>query len=253
MAGHFGANLRLIHVVGMGERLLPEELIPRRRMDLDQFAANDLKYFTNDRLCVYGDDPAVAITSTAAEWGADLIMMPTHGAGIFRRLLLGSVTAKVLHDVTCPVWTSVHAEMAPRFEEIHCRRVLCAIDLSPRSKFVLDWAAALATEFSAQLAIVCSTGELPRFYGDSNMKWSWIESMENYACIEITKLREDLAMPCEAFIREGNPASVVEEIARGFGADLLVIGRHSGEEQDGFRPTAVESILQSSPCPVISI
>ncbi len=35
----------------------------------------------------------------------DLIMMPTHGGRHFRSLLIGSVTAKVLHDVRCPVWT----------------------------------------------------------------------------------------------------------------------------------------------------
>ena len=40
----------------------------------------------------------------------DLIMMPTHGYGRFRALLLGSVTAKVLHDADCPVWTAVHRE-----------------------------------------------------------------------------------------------------------------------------------------------
>jgi hypothetical protein len=42
--------------------------------------------------------------------GADLIMMPTYGMGSFRRHLIGSVTAKVLHDVACPVWTAAHVE-----------------------------------------------------------------------------------------------------------------------------------------------
>lgn len=30
-------------------------------------------------------------------------MMPTHGYGLFRSLLIGSVTAKVLHDAKCPI------------------------------------------------------------------------------------------------------------------------------------------------------
>jgi hypothetical protein len=42
-----------------------------------------------------------------------LIAMPTHGYGLFRRFLLGSVTAKVLHDADCPIWTGVHMEAAP--------------------------------------------------------------------------------------------------------------------------------------------
>jgi hypothetical protein len=34
-----------------------------------------------------------------------MILMPTHGYGPFRQMLLGSVTAKVLHDSKCPVLT----------------------------------------------------------------------------------------------------------------------------------------------------
>jgi hypothetical protein len=44
-------------------------------------------------------DPAHAITDFVASNKVDLVMMPTHGYGPFRQLLLGSVTAKVLHDV----------------------------------------------------------------------------------------------------------------------------------------------------------
>jgi hypothetical protein len=40
--------------------------------------------------------------------------MPTH-TGTFRRMLLGSTTAKVLNDADCLVLTSTHAEtIAPR-------------------------------------------------------------------------------------------------------------------------------------------
>ena len=39
-----------------------------------------------------------------------VILMPTHGYGPFRRFILGSNTAKVLHDADCPVWTGVHLE-----------------------------------------------------------------------------------------------------------------------------------------------
>src|SRR5579862_2684132 len=53
-------------------------------------------------------DPACQIAEYAKRGKVNLIVMPTHGYGRFRRFLLGSVTAKVLHDVSCPVWTGVH-------------------------------------------------------------------------------------------------------------------------------------------------
>ncbi|MGH9593307.1 MAG: universal stress protein, partial [Bryobacteraceae bacterium] len=55
-------------------------------------------------------EPADVITRFAHAEGVDLIMMPTHGYGPFRSLLLGSITAKVLHDAECPVWTATHIE-----------------------------------------------------------------------------------------------------------------------------------------------
>ena len=51
-------------------------------------------------------DPATIIDGVAQRDGIDLIMMPTRGLGTFRRLLLGSATAKVLHDVSCAVFTT---------------------------------------------------------------------------------------------------------------------------------------------------
>jgi nucleotide-binding universal stress UspA family protein len=55
-------------------------------------------------------DAAFKIVQFANDHHVDLIMMPTHGFGTFRTLLIGSVTAKVLHESTCPVWTAAHSE-----------------------------------------------------------------------------------------------------------------------------------------------
>lgn len=50
-----------------------------------------------------GTDPASVITDTAAEQGADLIVMCTHGRTGPGRWLLGSVTDRVLRSSTVPV------------------------------------------------------------------------------------------------------------------------------------------------------
>lgn len=46
-----------------------------------------------------------AILEGAEEFGADLIVMGTHGRSGFRRLVLGSVTEEVLRKAPCPVLT----------------------------------------------------------------------------------------------------------------------------------------------------
>ena len=61
-------------------------------------------------VCLAQGDAATEIVQFAMRENVDLIAMPTRGCGVFRKMLLGSVTAKVLHDASCPVWTSSHTE-----------------------------------------------------------------------------------------------------------------------------------------------
>jgi nucleotide-binding universal stress UspA family protein len=124
-AGKFEAEIMLFHAVVRGQDTLAEELLPLRKAELDKFLVEDLKYFTTHRVCTTTEDPPSAIADVARSWQPDLVMMPSHGLGYFRRHLLGSATAKALHDLNCALWTSVHAESAPQLEEIHCRRILC--------------------------------------------------------------------------------------------------------------------------------
>ena len=50
-------------------------------------------------------DPADAIVSEAAQLGADLIVMGTHGRTGLQHVLLGSVAEKVVRHASCPVLT----------------------------------------------------------------------------------------------------------------------------------------------------
>lgn len=99
-------------------------------------------------------DPATLIREYAEKNGVDLIMMPTHGCGTFRRFLLGSVTAKVLHDSRCAVWTAADDNPAPDPAQIQCDSILWAVNLKPASTSLISYAQAVAKEFRSQLRLV---------------------------------------------------------------------------------------------------
>jgi nucleotide-binding universal stress UspA family protein len=252
MAGHFEANIQLLHVVERGELTLPEELLPLRQAKLDAYLTEELKYFSTERRCVVGD-AAIEIKKAACSWHPDLVMMPTHGLGTFRRLLLGSVTAKVLDDLSCPVWTSSHAESPLPLEDIHCRRILCAVDLAERSQSVLEWAAWLASEYGAALAVVHATAELPPSAYGWNLEEDYQRSMGEQAKRRIEILQTAVTVPAEIFVANGNAGKVVAGAAATFQADLLVLGRHGGTGISGYLRPHAYSILRESPCPAISI
>jgi nucleotide-binding universal stress UspA family protein len=255
VAGRFEARIMLLHVVGMGDGglVLAEERLPRKKAELDAFLADELKYFTTERVCVIGDEPAPAIMDAALSWDADLVMLPTHGLGVFDRLILGSVTAKILQDLGCPVWTSVHSEAAPPLEQIHCRRILCAVDLSERSQSVLKWASGLAAEYEAELGIVHATAEMPPALISVGLEDDLIRSVSAQAKKEIESLQAITVTSARVFVDSGDPEEVIARATKDFDADLLVMGRHDGSGLAGNLQQNAYAILRDSPCPVISI
>ncbi|HXE65203.1 MAG TPA: universal stress protein [Bryobacteraceae bacterium] len=256
-AGRFQAAVTMLHVVGMGEHSLAEELLPLRRAELNTFAADELRHLDVHRLCITGDDPAAAITAEAARWAADLVMMPTHGLGIFRRFLLGSVTGKILHDLDCPIWTTVHSEQVPKLEEIHCRKILCALDLDNRTDQILAWASWLADQLQASLGIAHATTD-PRALFPLSLQEEFAKDLNEQAERKIQELLARLGMQSavsarDIRVRSGDPAEVLTSAAAEFEADLIVIGRHNRSGLRGRLQQNAYTILCSSPCPVISI
>ena len=196
-------------------------------------------------------DSGPLISSFAQEQGMDLIMMPTHGYGVFRSLLLGSVTAKVLHDAACPVWTGVHVENALA-ASANVERVMCAVDLSEQSVALVDWASKLARNFQAKLWLVHAVpGEetRPAKYFDTDLR----AFLEDEARKAIDKVLKQTGVEAGVCIGAGEAAHVVRAAAEHHDANLLVIGRGHATRTLGRLRTNVYSIIRQSPCPVISV
>ncbi len=240
IAGRFDAEIMLLHVVDLATHVsLAPRVQPHIQTQLESFLADEFKLFTTRRVCTVGD-PAEEIVKAVQSWDPDLVMMPSYGLGFFRPSLLGSVTAKVLHDVACPVWTSVHSEEAPPLESIRYAKVLCALDLGKRSHHVFDWARSFASEYQADLGIVHATPwvEAPQFVAEAR---NWIAA-----------LLEPTATTATVLIQGGEAAKTVACAAKEFQADLLVIGRGAGDD-NGYLGHSAYNMLRESPCPVISI
>lgn len=47
--------------------------------------------------------PEQIIIETAQEWGADLIVVGSHGRGFWGRAMIGSTSDSVIHNAVCPV------------------------------------------------------------------------------------------------------------------------------------------------------
>jgi nucleotide-binding universal stress UspA family protein len=202
-----------------------------------------------NRTVVHGD-PAQQIVATAKESGTDLIMMPSHGLSVFRSFVLGTVTAKVLHDADCPVWTGVHLEKAPVLDAIRFEKVLCAVDLGPQSEKALRWAAGFADEHSAELIVVHAVPEVrPYEYFDLPP----VTGMEVYGRARLRNLLNELGITARMIVTVGEPAKAVSQIARAENVDQMVIARGVIAENLGRLRTHAYALIRSAPCPVVSV
>jgi nucleotide-binding universal stress UspA family protein len=217
--------------------------------ELDAFRAAELAGVRSQGALLSGD-PGREIAHYAQRNDIDLIVMPTHGFGPFRRLMLGSVTSKILHDCDCPVWTGAHIREAPaapdKFDEI-----VCALDIEEHSRKPLEWAWQFGQKYDAKLTIVHAIPSLPEerhgFFGN------WPEYMVNRAKEQMQALQTSAGTKAAVEIRSGEIAAVTAAVAREKNAALCVIGRGAAAGFAGRLRTYSYAIIRESPCPVVSV
>ncbi len=199
-------------------------------------------------------DPGTCIAGLAKDWDADLIMMPTHGRGLFRRTLLGSATAKVLNDAHCAVWTDVHTETPVPPERVGIHQIVCGVELDNEASDLelIRYTATLAAEWDAGVVLVHAvpgTTARPDMYYDVPLE----TFLRDVAVEQIGKLQLKAGTDFPYVVEAGPVAGTVRETALQKKADLVVIGRGVIGEFAGGMRTHAYGIMRESPCPVLSV
>lgn len=260
-ARHHNSEIILLHVVdpvyvvpetGISAPAIipmPQWLFEQKAGQLETFAAAELAGLLVRRL-IFEGDPETQIAAAAKSEDVGVVAMPTHGRGLFRRFLIGSVTAKVLHDVACPVLTGTHAQERAHANQTDIKRIACAIDLSSYNDAVISAALSLAASFGAKVGIV---HVVPRWAPDQRAALSsdLSDQLKELVRGEIARLDgAPLGAEPDISIEEGGITDGVCRFTRSCDADLLIIGRGSHTER---LRTNTYAIIRQSPCPVLSI
>ena len=264
MATRYRSEVILLHVVevppawygtpeaGAYDALIDvSSMLEDRREALRNYLADELSGIDVHR-CVQTGDPAAHITRYARQKNAGLIMMPTHGYGPFRSLLLGSVTAKVLHDAECPVWTTAHAREIASDAGMPWRHLICAVDDDPRDVPLIRWAAEIASGQGAELRLVHAVSGFEQEPGDG-VNDPLRDFLFGVARERIDKMQTEAGTKLDLCIAAGVPAKVVRDIATKHAADLVLVGRGKIQKHFGRLRSNAYGIVRDAPCPVISV
>jgi nucleotide-binding universal stress UspA family protein len=233
LAHHFHSEIVMLHVVTAESRAagvpdgpglagwdLLAAILGEAEKGLDPSLRPELEGLAIRSELVKGD-PVQAILQTARAEKADLIIMPSYGYA-FNRFLLGSVTAKVLYGTECPVWTGAHIEES-EMREFSIHKILCAVDLSPRSHKVVSWAAQMAAEFHADLTLAHVTASVELWGpGGNYANPRWRNELVGDAAQQLAQLQKHTGVKAEVFIGSGDVAKVLSQAAKQTKADLLV-------------------------------
>lgn len=203
--------------------------------------------------------PSLRIAQEAAEAGANLIVLGTHGRTGLAHVLLGSTAERVVAAAPCPVLTvrmprgRGPAAAAPP----SVRRLLVPVDFSDHSLEALEYAALVAAQFHAALTLVhvmepVAYGldfTLP-FGGNGPAARAHVEA-------RLAALAAPLAaqgLDVDHLVRGGTPADSILDWTSHQPYDLIVMGTHGRRGLSHLAGGSVaEAVLRRAPCPVLTV
>jgi len=191
------------------------------------------------------DTPARAILETAREREADLIVMGTHGRSGLSRVMLGSVTERVLRESDRPVLTIRYTTGMSPEPRGSIRSLLCPVNYTPVARKALQHAVALAQCFDAELTVV-------HVLEDEAQKASDREALARLC----EWVPEEVRRHCRVkeLIRRGDAAEQIIETARALGNDLIVLGaQHKRFFDATVIGTTTVRVTRHAPCPVLVV
>jgi nucleotide-binding universal stress UspA family protein len=205
------------------------------------------------------------ILERAARIEADLLVIGTHGRSGFDRLLLGSVTEKVLRQAGCPVMTvparlqgGVHAG------PVLYKRILCPVDFSPSSLQALDYALSLAQEADGRLIVhhviaheFENAGETAAVVVDAGMTvGDFLKAREAAIQRRLQELVAGAPEFChvEPLVTHGKPWREVLRAAGELQSDLIVMGvQGRGAADLLFFGSTTQHVVRQASCPVLTL
>jgi nucleotide-binding universal stress UspA family protein len=270
IARRWGASVTAVNVLPpvapsippTGEGLYPPFVftpddLQQFRNEVDAFVRGTGVEVPLDAVVVEGSVVA-EITRVAAEVGADLLVMGTHGRSGYDLLVLGSVAEKILRKAPCPVLT-VPPSVPEASPMTTLRRVVCAVDFSPSSIKALELAESLARRAGAHLTLAHVLEPLavlaPAAPGGSGLagddrgrREETLRRLEQ-AVSEDTRTSGHFS----AVVLSGKPHREILRLANEQHGDLIVLGAHGGRVGLLAFGSTPNHVVREAACPVLTV
>jgi hypothetical protein len=186
-----------------------------------------------------GEDSYKYIVDEAAKNKISMIIMGRRGRTGLKRLMMGSVTSRVIGHAPCNVL------VVPRAAKIEFKNILVATDGSKHSAAAASEAIGLAKRNGSKLTVISVVpSELmtPTDIEFSMPQRELIAEKEMHEAEKNAKAVKDAAqkegVAVQAFVMSGKPSDAIIQTAKEKNSDLIVLGSHG--------KTGIERLLMGS-------
>ncbi len=270
IAEEFNAKLYMCHIVSLpstaayGEILF--DLVDNQKREVE-YAHQQMDQLLQDRQVEW--EPLVQIGHTAdtitqlvEDIQADLVVTATHGRSGLKRLVLGSVTERLLHILPCPMLVIPAPSPdshAPELNDFQLKKILIGCDFSDSSLLAFQLGLSLAQEFQSELHLV-HVVEPPAYRNYTKATAGGGEDspeLKRYLNDRLEKLLpEDARHWCRTrtVLLDGKPDEALVDYADSNDIDLITLGiRGQGLVEKLFVGSTTERVLRRSSCPILSV
>jgi nucleotide-binding universal stress UspA family protein len=267
LAEHYRAKLVTLHIVelsrypyaeyvgSMGDyadfcRALREGGIEKLREFVKQHTHDEIQ----PEIVVQEGRAPDCILSFAQAQKADLIVMGTHGRRGFDRLVLGSVTDRVMRTAPCPVLaiSRLPHDSATTGEERHLHhlnRILFCTDFSGNSERALKYAISATAEYDAELTLLHVLEEAPDPRKAKEAIATAAEELD-----KLIPLAERKTLKTRTAVRIGKPYQEIIQHALETQVDMVAMGVSGrGSLDRAVFGSTTYRVMQLGPCPVLAV
>jgi nucleotide-binding universal stress UspA family protein len=221
---------------------------------LQQFAMLHSRAQSRPRCIVQDGLVTDMILSLAEAETVNLIVMGTHGLRGVDRLMLGSVTERVLRRAHCPVLAvrkpAHHVSSSVRDPEpVHLRKIVLCSDFSDHAHRASEYAVSMAKQYGAEVTLLHVLEHFPISTDVENVTMEALELLDQ-------TVPSDQRRGCKisSVVRIGKPYQQIIQFALETEADLVTMGvRGRGALDTALFGSTTYRVLQLGSCPVLAV
>lgn len=191
-------------------------------------------------------EPYERIVDLAEAENFDLIVMGRRGLRTIERVLIGSVTARVIG------YSQVDVLVVPDGTSMGWKNILLTTDGSRYSDASRDKAIDFAKSYGGELKVVSIVDVPAEFYAEAPKAVEDLTRKAKGFVADVKKTAEEAGIKTSTFVGEGEAFKVITDLAVKEKADVIFMGSHG---RKGLRRllmgSVTEKVIGYAPCPVL--